>query len=116
MFPCNECAKLMIQAGIAEVVFHEDKGTAAGGSSPAAGSAQPAPGSIRWGQGPELPRPDDLLTTGPSETHAIVFHTHFRSRSQQYAASKKLMAMAGVHVRQHRFHRSVRLCLDPDPA
>ncbi|KAL6778209.1 hypothetical protein ACKKBG_A17350 [Auxenochlorella protothecoides x Auxenochlorella symbiontica] len=84
MFPCNECAKLMIQAGIAEVVFHEDKGTAAGGSSPAAGSAQPAPGSI--------------------------------SRSQQYAASKKLMAMAGVHVRQHRFHRSVRLCLDPDPA
>ncbi|KAK2077413.1 hypothetical protein QBZ16_004258 [Prototheca wickerhamii] len=25
MYPCNECAKLMIQAGIAEVVFHEDK-------------------------------------------------------------------------------------------
>lgn len=25
MFPCNECAKLMIQAGIAEIVFHEDK-------------------------------------------------------------------------------------------
>lgn len=25
MFPCNECAKLMIQAGIGEIVFHEDK-------------------------------------------------------------------------------------------
>lgn len=25
MFPCNECAKLMIQAGIAEIIFHEDK-------------------------------------------------------------------------------------------
>lgn len=26
MFPCNECAKLLIQAGIREVVFHEAKG------------------------------------------------------------------------------------------
>jgi deoxycytidylate deaminase len=25
MFPCNECAKLMIQAGISEVVYHEGK-------------------------------------------------------------------------------------------
>ncbi|KAG2487267.1 hypothetical protein HYH03_014108 [Edaphochlamys debaryana] len=25
MFPCNECAKLMIQAGVREVVYHEDK-------------------------------------------------------------------------------------------
>lgn len=25
MFPCNECAKLIIQAGIREVVFYEDK-------------------------------------------------------------------------------------------
>ena len=23
LFPCNECAKLMIQAGIVEVVYHE---------------------------------------------------------------------------------------------
>ncbi|KAL0044201.1 hypothetical protein WJX82_003932 [Trebouxia sp. C0006] len=27
MFPCNECAKLLIQAGITEVVFYEDKNT-----------------------------------------------------------------------------------------
>ena len=25
LFPCNECAKLIIQSGIAEVVFLEDK-------------------------------------------------------------------------------------------
>lgn len=25
MYPCNECAKLLIQAGIGEVVYHEDK-------------------------------------------------------------------------------------------
>lgn len=25
MFPCNECAKLLIQAGIQEVIFYEDK-------------------------------------------------------------------------------------------
>ena len=30
MFPCNECAKLLIQAGVVEVVFHEAK---AGGSA-----------------------------------------------------------------------------------
>ena len=23
MFPCNECAKLLIQAGIREIIFHE---------------------------------------------------------------------------------------------
>jgi dCMP deaminase len=23
MFPCNECAKLLIQAGVREVVYHE---------------------------------------------------------------------------------------------
>lgn len=25
MFPCNECSKLLIQAGIREIVFYEDK-------------------------------------------------------------------------------------------
>ena len=30
MFPCNECSKLLIQAGIREVVFYEDKGGGGG--------------------------------------------------------------------------------------
>ena len=25
LFPCNECAKLIIQSGICEVIFHSDK-------------------------------------------------------------------------------------------
>ena len=44
MFPCNECSKLLIQAGIREVVFYEDKGVAAGrpASAPATGGILPA--------------------------------------------------------------------------
>lgn len=30
LFPCNECAKLLIQVGIREVVYHEGKGEAGG--------------------------------------------------------------------------------------
>lgn len=25
LFPCNECAKLIIQSGLSEVIFYEDK-------------------------------------------------------------------------------------------
>ncbi|XP_024401391.1 uncharacterized protein [Physcomitrium patens] len=39
LFPCNECAKIIIQAGIAEVVYYTDKGAHiennAGGTEPA---------------------------------------------------------------------------------
>ncbi|KAL4857703.1 Deoxycytidylate deaminase [Chlorella vulgaris] len=34
MFPCNECAKLMIQAGISEIVYHEAKDQPAQSDSP----------------------------------------------------------------------------------
>ncbi|GFR52969.1 hypothetical protein Agub_g15650, partial [Astrephomene gubernaculifera] len=43
MFPCNECAKLLIQAGIREVVYHEDKvAHLTEGKTAAAGTARPA--------------------------------------------------------------------------
>ncbi|KAI8111759.1 hypothetical protein M9435_004258 [Picochlorum sp. BPE23] len=74
MFPCNECAKLMIQAGIAEIIFHEDK-------------AQPK-----------------AETPGTGK---------FRL-ADQYAASKKLLALAGVKIRQHMFKRPIRLLLTND--
>lgn len=32
MFPCNECAKIIIQSGIKEVVYYEDKNTQASSS------------------------------------------------------------------------------------
>ena len=53
MFPCNECAKVMIQAGVKQVVFFEGK-------------------------------------DGKSAKDAAI-----------YAASRKLLAMAGVELRQH---------------
>jgi len=34
MFPCNECAKLIIQAGIREVVYYEDKQKSKPGTAP----------------------------------------------------------------------------------
>jgi dCMP deaminase len=71
MFPCNECAKLMIQAGIAEIVFHEDK-------------VQPK-----------------AETPGAS---------NFKL-ADQYSASKKLLALAGVKIRQHLFKRDINLVL-----
>ena len=72
MFPCNECAKLLIQAGISEIIFHEDK-------------AQPRAG-----------------TPAPSGGFKL---------DQQYAASRKLLHLAGVKVRQHQFDRPVHLTL-----
>lgn len=77
MFPCNECAKLLIQAGIREIVFHEDK-------------AQPKSGTPSLGGG------------------------GFKL-SQQYAASRRLLQMAGVQVRQHRFQRPFSLTLTNHP-
>lgn len=42
MFPCNECSKLLIQAGIGEVVFYEDKqADGRPASSPAGGGVLP---------------------------------------------------------------------------
>ncbi|KAJ7519481.1 hypothetical protein O6H91_20G040600 [Diphasiastrum complanatum] len=57
MFPCNECAKIIIQAGIAEVIYYVDKGHT---------------------------NKDGSL-----------------SRDSAYAASKKLLAMAGIKVWRH---------------
>ncbi|KAK9844230.1 hypothetical protein WJX84_011033 [Apatococcus fuscideae] len=37
MFPCNECAKLLIQAGIKEVIFHEDKPSLPASTQPRGG-------------------------------------------------------------------------------
>ncbi|EFJ18752.1 hypothetical protein SELMODRAFT_420076 [Selaginella moellendorffii] len=51
MFPCNECAKVIIQAGIAEVIFYTDKQS----------------------------------------------HPNF-----QFTASRKLLSMANVKLRQHQ--------------
>ncbi|GAQ84843.1 Deoxycytidylate deaminase [Klebsormidium nitens] len=61
MFPCNECAKLIIQSGISEVIYYTDKG-----------------GHER-DIGPGDPRPEIA-----------------------YAASKRLLKLAGVKMCQHK--------------
>lgn len=67
MFPCNECAKLLIQAGIKEIVYSEGK---------------------------------------------TVNHKNVASMlpDQAYEASRRLLALAGVHTRQHAWQRPLMLC------
>ncbi|CAG9467011.1 unnamed protein product [Pedinophyceae sp. YPF-701] len=77
LFPCNECAKLIIQAGIREVVYYEDK-------------------NVR-----------DLAAEGVSPTKGGL------RKDPAFAASKKLLAMAGVALRQHRPRQPVVLALMP---
>ena len=43
MFPCNECSKLLIQAGIREIVYYEDKAAPVRDTSP----NEAAPSNIR---------------------------------------------------------------------
>ena len=72
MFPCNECSKLLIQAGIGEVVFYEDKQADADGASAGGRPSSPPTGA----GGGILP-------------------------AESYAASRTLLALAGVRTRQH---------------
>lgn len=46
MFPCNECSKLLIQAGIREIVYYEDKAAPVRDTSP----NEAAPGNIRYAE------------------------------------------------------------------
>ena len=71
MFPCNNCAKLLIQAGIREVVFFQDKRK---GNDIA--TSMPGPG------------PSKISTVGASRPDPA------------YTASQRLLAQAGVKLRQ----------------
>jgi len=64
MYPCNECAKLIIQSGITEVVYFEGKNVepadAAGGSSDAGGGGV----SSAANGGPSSPRKELAAASG----------------------------------------------------
>lgn len=92
MFPCNECAKLMIQAGIKEVVFHEDKMAIKNTN----GITNNSNGGINSNRPDSPPNKDGF------------------KQAEQYAASKRLLEMVGVKVRQHRFKIPVVLELSND--
>ncbi|CAL8466917.1 g6453 [Coccomyxa elongata] len=76
MFPCNECSKLLIQAGIREIVFYEDK------------AAPP----VKYSSPNEAPGSDIRQVDA-------------------YAASKRLLHLAGVKLRQHQLDRPLVLCV-----
>ena len=83
MFPCNNCAKLLIQAGITEVVYYEDKRRSKGGSRSSPGSGSTA---VPYSPTKSGTRPD------PS-----------------YEASQQMLSHAGVTLRQHIPQRPVYL-------
>jgi hypothetical protein len=83
MFPCNECAKLLIQAGVGEVVFHEGK-LSAGAAAAAAGG----------GEGSEAGSGRPAAASGGEKGGG--------GADPCYRASRLLMTMAGVRLRQHR--------------
>eukprot|EP00798_Chlamydomonas_sp_ICE-L_P000300 gene300-1634_t len=84
MFPCNECAKLMIQAGIREIVYHEEKvqeHVHIDGNEPSTSSL--------YG----LTEPGAKSVNDPC-----------------YLASKKLLTMAGLKLTHHRLDRCINVC------
>jgi len=175
MFPCNECAKLLIQAGITEVVFHENKPSAPrraveaqaaaavavgapGGRGPLSSSAAAvalssavangaadgpdaaAMAARLAGSGDEedeegagedegaagaaeaaeaaAARADVCCGHGsggadqdpaPDGLHPDPHHHHMSPEDAVYAASRRLLALAGVKVRQHALVRRIAM-------
>ena len=84
MYPCNECAKLVIQSGIKEVVFFEGKDIHA-----STNPSRDVPGDV----------PGDARRTNETE---LVTPTRGGVRPDPtYAAAAKLLALADVRIRQH---------------
>ena len=83
MYPCNECAKLVIQSGIKEVVFFEGKDIHA--SNPSRDVPGDVPGDAR--------RTDETVLLTPTRGGVRPNPT--------YAAAGKLLALADVRIRQH---------------
>ena len=77
MYPCNECAKLVIQSGIKEVVYFEGKDV----------------------PGDDVPG-DDPKTKKQNPVHAAPTRGGTRP-DPTYAAAGKLLALADVRIRQH---------------
>ena len=102
MYPCNECAKLVIQSGIREVVYFEGKNVPEPANSRSAagdadGDADGDAGATGDGNIPgNIPR--DI----PGDGSATETPTRGGVRPDPtYAAAAKLLALADVRVRQH---------------
>ncbi|KAL6754635.1 cytidine deaminase-like protein [Haematococcus lacustris] len=124
LFPCNECAKLLIQAGIKEVVFLEDKvlshlqdpqhpGYARLHQILHTTSAKPPPPANGHVQGITRPACTDA---GDQEQEAVYQQqqrldgggssTTTKPIDSCYIASWRLLRLAGVKLRQYKLTRS----------
>ena len=98
MYPCNECAKLVIQSGIREVVYFEGKNVPERAIRPSADGDADGDASAN-GDGDI---PGDGVGNIPGDDSARETPTRGGVRPDPtYAAAGKLLALADVRVRQH---------------
>ena len=137
MFPCNECSKLLIQAGIREIVYYEDKAAPVRDTSPNEAAQSnircvrlnyTAP-PLQYYQYRDSPA---FLKSAWMEVEVYLCHADStRDQSHDdasqwniqkscgwacrtedaYAASKRLLRMTGVKLRQHQLDRPLVFCL-----
>ena len=93
MYPCNECAKLIIQSGIKEVVYFEGKETAVTRGGDGEGDENRGPGPSGDVPGSDNARDERRADDAPARGGVRPDPT--------YAAAGKLLALANVRVRQH---------------
>ena len=80
LFPCNECTKLILQSGIAEVVYYEGKK-----------GCRPADGRV-FGENVPVNAQCAPCKLQPKAESA---------EAASFAASRRMLDLAGVKVRQH---------------
>ena len=93
MYPCNECAKLMIQAGIREVVYCEGKlknDNSSSSTSASNNSSKEKKAALL-----ENTKNGDGAATGAVEKKEE------KKVDPSYFASQKLLALAGITVRKY---------------
>mmetsp|Transcript_1658 Transcript_1658/g.2403 ORF Transcript_1658/g.2403 Transcript_1658/m.2403 type:complete len:127 (+) Transcript_1658:147-527(+) len=109
MFPCNECAKLLIQAGIAEVIYHEGKIKHDSDSTASAlhdvcfavncsQSINKDHGDNNGSKSREKERRDENGETVKNDD---------AKGDPMYKASLRLLQMAGVKLRHHKLQHSL---------
>ncbi|KXZ48352.1 hypothetical protein GPECTOR_28g759 [Gonium pectorale] len=94
MFPCNECAKLLIQAGIREVVYHEAD------ARPALATAPPCAGS-----------PDDGCSSGAASVETEAAEAEAPLSCQQRRREEHLM----LQLRQQEQQWGLVQEVEPQP-
>ncbi len=124
LFPCNECAKLLIQAGIREVVYHEAKiqppgDVVSGSASAKRGSNTPADAAdaVDTVDGCAAGHIDQACAEVPGCVGAVEISPSAKAGrcasandlDASYIASQRLLTLAGVTLRQHALARCIVL-------